>query len=107
MTSPTARSLALLKNEGWTAAVVEKWISYRDAKLDAKLWEIVLQLAGAAELWDADPLNIEKKLRVVAALGPIQTLAKAYKPPVMPGIRRDPFGFADILAFRPDRKSVV
>ena len=34
MSSPTQRSLALLKKEGWTAQVVEKWIPQAMKRID-------------------------------------------------------------------------
>lgn len=107
MTSPTARSLQKLRDEGWTAAVVEKWISYRDAKLDEKLWELVGDLLAAEDLLVLDSESVEKQFRVAAAFYAIRELRKRYKPPVMPGVRKDLFGFGDILAFRGPELMIV
>ncbi len=99
MTSPTQRSLKKLRDDGWTAEVVEKWISYRDAKQDAKLWGLVADLLDANSMCAADPGNDEKERRECMALHALWDIRKLYKPPVMPGIRKDLFGFGDILAF--------
>jgi hypothetical protein len=35
MTSPSARTLALLRRRGFTACVVERWIAHRGIRVDA------------------------------------------------------------------------
>jgi len=110
MTSPTARSLDQLRKDGWTADVVEHWVSWRDAKLDKKLWELVDELLEANDLLLLDLDNDEKQFRHSAAFHAIYELRKLYRPPVRPGNRKDLYGFGDILAFRrmtPRIKGVV
>jgi len=96
-----------MRSEGWTVAVVEKWISYRDAKLDELIWKLVDELLGRHELATADPKNLEKWSRQADALQAIRNLRGRYKPPVMPGVRKDLYGFGDILAFRASDYSML
>lgn len=77
-TSPTARSLALLRQEGWTAQVVERWNPYAKVRHDLFQCIDILAINGKAVLGvqATSGSNISARLSKIASL-PAATLWKA------------------------------
>jgi hypothetical protein len=92
--TPTSRTLAYLRDEGYAAAVVEKWVTMGDPLLPGRIdafQEVRRRVASMTVKTDAER---EVVGRVLAGLDRIMPSAKSGPP----GVRMDLFGCIDVVA---------
>lgn len=105
MSSPTVRSLKMLRDAGYLAEVVEKWQPFHGSHPMLVTVEAMLSSWRHAQPstiapTDGTPGYITKGLELL-----YEQLSKSH--PLSAGVRKDLFGFGDILAVKPGEFLIV